>query len=761
MHLNYLPLRFTSDAFNGGSISFPGNPKKFIERDSALSIKLRELRQKHGATHFFHASGNTISCIPLTSNAPELGEKKQFTTIADFQLANALARNSLFNFFKNANSTVVAYRPVTVILENHNLASARQDIFGIYPEYTLDVRPLAPHEGLITSGVLIGFGIRYVFLKTAAELLADGIPLEGLYVVRVLEEIADVPTPFERRYLGRIDSVHNGTATLSDSDLSEVALNKCYLEGSRGNIEVVGRALLGNGYNAFSDALHEATYDVLGAEHQVPRLNDLGAWLEKKSPLPCCVGLNIRVHKTPHECEPGTDAGTSHSFNSPNCVLRPGGSITVPWPVDKQIDQHGPYDAESFPDKRVKIAVICPQEFVGEVEQFLRQFKDGAHSTSDKAPFRQGFIRKYHLNSCDFAFHEVKRTTAALSLEESYRTACLEALKDKPHLAIAVIREQYRALPDSSNPYYTTKARMMAQGVPVQLLKIETVRRPGTAYTLNNLSLAVYAKLGGIPWTLAPNQDLAHEIIVGIGSAKLGESRRGAGERVIGITTVFSGDGQYLLANNTREVPSEQYLDALTDSLRETVAELRRRFGWRAKDRVRFIFHQSYKKYKDVEAEAVKRFAASLSDFDVQYAFVHVSDTHNWMLFDPLSKGVQWGSAVKGKMVPQRGQCVPLGPHTALLTLSGPYQVKAGHHGCPHPVLISIHEDSTFKSLDYLARQVFNLSFMSWRGFNPSTLPVSISYSNLIVDLLGHLRHIKNWNPETLATALKERRWFL
>src|SRR5207253_11364049 len=31
----------------------------------------------------------------------------------------------------------------------------------------------------------------------------------------------------------------------------------------------------------------------------------------------------------------------------------------------------------------------------------------------------------------------------------------------------------------------------------------------------------------------------------------------------------------------------------------------------------------------------------------------------------------------------------------------------------------------------------FNLSFMSWRGFNPSTLPVSIAYSDMIADLFG------------------------
>jgi len=759
VHLNYLPLQFTSDVFSGGLLSFDGNPKELAAKESALSAKLRELRQSRSKTHFCYASGNTIYCIPLTADAPLIGEEKNFDIFTDFQLANALARSALYEFFKAANQTVIRFRPVTVLLEKHNLTSARKDVFGIFPEYTLDVRPLAPHEGRIRSGVLIGFAIRYVFLKTVAELIADTVPVAGLYAVRPLEEDAEIPTPYERRYLGRIETIRDGMAVLSDSDFPEFAADKCFLEGSRTNVEVVGRALLGTDYDAFSNGLLEQTYAVLGAEHQVQRFTKIANWLEEKSPLPCCAGLSVRIQKTPHECRPGSDAGYSHSFSPPSCVLRPGGSITVAWPVDKQIDQHGPYDAESFPDKRVRIVVVCPEEFVGEAGQFLREFKEGVHSTDDKTPFRQGFVRKYHLNSCDFSFHEVKR--ASQSLDEGYRLASLEALKEKPHLAFAFIREQHRELPDAENPYFTTKSRMMAQGVAVQVIEIETVRQRGRPYILNNLGLATYAKLGGIPWTLTPNQDLAHEIVVGIGSARLNESRRGAGERVIGITTVFSGDGQYLLANSTQEVSSEQYLEALTSSLKETVSELRSRFGWKPKDRVRFIFHQSFKKYKDVEAEAVKNFAASLTDFDVKYAFVHVSDSHNWMLFEPSARGVEFGRSIKGKMVPQRGQCVPLGPYTALVTLAGPYQVKTALQGCPHPVLVNLHGDSTFTSLDYLARQVFNLSFMSWRGFNPSTLPVSISYSNMIVGLLGHLRHVKNWNPETLATALKERRWFL
>ena len=319
-----------------------------------------------------------------------IGQEKQFDIFTDFQLANALARSALYEFFTAAgNETVIGFRPVTLLLEKHNLASARKDVFGLFPEYTLDVRPLAPHEGAITSGVLVGFGIRYVFLKTVAELLAEGITLSGLYVVRVRDD-EDVSSPFQRRYLGRVENTRGGMVMLSDSDIEEFPADQCYLEGSRTNIEAVGRALLAEGYDAFSRTLLDETFNVMGAEHQVQRLNKLGTWLEKKSPIACAAGLSIRVHKAPHECHKGTDAGFSHAFPTPNCVLRPGGSITVPWPVDKQIDLHGPYDAESFPDKRVKIAVVCPEEFVGEAGQFLRQLKDGINSADENAPFRKG-----------------------------------------------------------------------------------------------------------------------------------------------------------------------------------------------------------------------------------------------------------------------------------------------------------------------------------------------------------------------------------
>ena len=157
VYLNYLPLRFTSDIFAGGVIAVEGGSSTHYTKDGPVGKKLEtELRRAHAHTHFFYAAGSTINSVPLLPGTPHVGTQKNFDIFTDFQFANALARQALLDFFTGANQTVVRVRPVTIILEQHNLSFARQDVFGIFPEYEMDVRPLAPHEGQITSGVLVG-----------------------------------------------------------------------------------------------------------------------------------------------------------------------------------------------------------------------------------------------------------------------------------------------------------------------------------------------------------------------------------------------------------------------------------------------------------------------------------------------------------------------------------------------------------------------------------------------------------------------------
>lgn len=147
LYLNYLPLRFTSDVFYGSTLKFDTSANSSLSRNDQLWQKLAELRENHNKTHLFHAIGNKIHCVPVEKTEMVIGEPQEFDIFNNFQLANAVARRALLSFFQSKSKPITKIRPVSVLLHDHNLSSHRQDVFGFFPQYSFDVRPLAPHEG--------------------------------------------------------------------------------------------------------------------------------------------------------------------------------------------------------------------------------------------------------------------------------------------------------------------------------------------------------------------------------------------------------------------------------------------------------------------------------------------------------------------------------------------------------------------------------------------------------------------------------------
>ncbi|MDX3435574.1 argonaute/piwi family protein [Streptomyces stelliscabiei] len=172
-----------------------------------------------------------------------------------------------------------------------------------------------------------------------------------------------------------------------------------------------------------------------------------------------------------------------------------------------------------------------------------------------------------------------------------------------------------------------------------------------------------------------------------------------------------------------------------------------------------------FKPLKDIEAVAVKELVERLTRTyaKVEFAFVHVSTDHDWVMFDRASAGVNRGAGgrAKGHYVPERGQAVPIGQRELLVAVSGPMDLKSALHGAPKPLLLKLHRHSTFTDIEYLGRQAFRFTAMSWRNMYPSRIPVTILYSDLIAELLGQLRHVRNWNADAVATKLRSSRWFL
>ena len=103
---------------------------------------------------------------------------------------------------------------------------------------------------------------------------------------------------------------------------------------------------------------------------------------------------------------------------------------------------------------------------------FIRSFLDGV----PRSAFAKGFTRKYHLGSCDVTFEAFDSSPGDVA---AYRNACLSALQKprKPDLAFVITSEEQEALRGNDSPYLVCKSVFMGQGVPVQNVQIETVRR--------------------------------------------------------------------------------------------------------------------------------------------------------------------------------------------------------------------------------------------------------------------------------------------
>ena len=147
----------------------------------------------------------------------------------------------------------------------------------------------------------------------------------------------------------------------------------------------------------------------------------------------------------------------------------------------------------------------------------------------------------------------------------------------------------------------------------------------------------------------------------------------------------------------------------------------------------------------------IRRGLDDLRGFEVQTAFLHVARQHPLRVF----------AQSRPDRIPTRGVAVPLGKREMLICVTGPKEVLVKGQGFPAPLLLKLHRDSTFTDLDHLARQVFSFSAHSWRNYRPTSLPVTILYSELVAKLLGKLANVDGWDPDVLLGAAGKRRWFL
>ncbi|MBQ1062004.1 Piwi domain-containing protein [Micromonospora sp. C41] len=751
---NFLPVTFTAATFDGGEV-----PYTSPEQLSALRVKLVD-------SHVVTRIRDSIKCIPIVDGADPYGTPTTYHLREHKPLTMRLAEQALLRAVRGWGYQLRKRQPVTFVsrfagkdLLEPLVGEHRPQALGrlhVYPQFILDARTMGPSD---RPGVIVGVKTRREIDLTVAELLELGVGVLGQYVLAnpgTMVTEPDMDPWAYRRAAGAVERVHGSDLILRDAPGADtVDASQAWLEGRLETFQDVLRTLAGTDGARIQRELDQAAFELLGAFGRYEKTIDIATRLGKHGPLLLANGLAATIEQ-PVGSSNGRSVQSAR-YQSPTFRFDQAGDKTD-YKLERGLTTNGPFDVEFFANKRPRIAVITPREHKGVVENFINQL---LHGVPGQNPFSQGFIRKYHLASCDVSVHPFDGGPLDA---DAYRHACRAALQaGAVDLAIVITSEAQTHLAGDDSPYLVAKSTFMGHGVPVQEVKIETVRLPKLAVPLNSIALACYAKLGGIPFVIAAPRALAQELVIGIGSAHVKASRLTEPERVVGITTVFSADGTYLLSNASREADYADYPRELLRSLTECIEDIKNRNAWQRGDGLRLIFHV-FKPLKDVEAIAVKQLVERLTrDYaSVEFAFVHVSNDHELVMFDRASAGIAThGGAVKGRFVPERGHAVAIGRREMLLAVGGPYDLKSATHAIPKPLLLKLHAESTFTDIEYLARQAYRFTSMSWRTMYPSRLPVTIQYSDLIAELLGQLRHVKNWNADAIVTRLRGSRWFL
>jgi len=418
----------------------------------------------------------------------------------------------------------------------------------------------------------------------------------------------------------------------------------------------------------------------------------------------------------------------------------------------------------------MRVLVVGLEENRRDIEAAFRKF-DGGIPTPQRV--FGGFRSMYRMQDLEIvhAFaprdgsKEMVRYADAIS-NAIRNAAAREPGRSKFDLVITVTQERFRSLPDSENPYFQTKAlALVLDGVPTQAVFVENLRTRDHSlqYMLNTMSLACYAKMGGSSHVLdvRDEDEDATELVFGIGRAIVGEDRHGEDrEETIGFATVFRANGQYLFNDCTPYCERDKYEVALEQTIIGSVGKVAAFQGLGDGAKLRLIFHVPRRPGKH-EERAVMNAVGKLPRFKVEFALVHINDDHHFQAFDTSNTtGKGWRvEKSEAALMTKRGLCMALGPDERLVTFVGADQYRG--FGSPGPVLVRLDRRSTIKDVDYLAQQLYLLSFMNVGSLNPGFAPATIAYAEKLAQLTGHLRGHEKWTVDLIHQKLGRRLWFV
>lgn len=303
--------------------------------------------------------------------------------------------------------------------------------------------------------------------------------------------------------------------------------------------------------------------------------------------------------------------------------------------------------------------------------------------------------------------------------------------------------------------YYKLKEELLHRGILSQSIEVDknwpgrrtdsnnvAVLKEGFHYYMPNIAVAMLAKLGGTPWSLASGS--IHDLVIGISAFRSADTQK----KYLGSAFCFSGEGRFY--------GFDCFRSSQTDELAGSIIMAVRRYCNENAQPEKLVIH-FYKTLSKKELKPIESGLARLGlKIPVVVVTVNKSFSQDVLAFDTDSE----------HLMPASYSYIPVNRTQYLLfnnSLTDDTS-KETPRRFPFPMKVSMQyfaagsEVSTQPEADMrveLLSQICSFSQLYWKSVSSQSLPVTVKYPEMLAQI------VPNFGNAEIPGAGRERLWFL
>ncbi|HXM80421.1 MAG TPA: Piwi domain-containing protein [Burkholderiales bacterium] len=412
------------------------------------------------------------------------------------------------------------------------------------------------------------------------------------------------------------------------------------------------------------------------------------------------------------------------------------------------LQQFGPYKALPL-DRAPRFSFVFPTEYRDDANKLYLALRNGIG-------YFKGLERTFRLSLQKDQVEPITGfSISGLSHEEAAKQYAAAVISwhakhsTKPDLCFVI----HPKTPDweESTPYYFCKAQLLQEGILSQGVTHDLIESSTQFdWSVANIALAAFSKLGGVPWIVAQTSQAEH-IVVGVGRVHLYDRQTRKTAVSIGFTACFTGTGQFKFTSIGRIARTrDEYFKLLRDTVEGTLS---RAIKEGAKPTTLSVHVP--KEFSNEERRIVTAAAVNVAKSEaIEINVIRINDEDYLFAVDPATKDG----------VPPRGTVIEMSAREFMLYTEGREEKQAWSQRTPTALRVvpQDHAVTPLKSKALIA-QINDLSQVNWRGFNARSKPISILYGNLIARTLSHIspQSIEKLYGDKALALLQTKMWFL